>query len=347
MARRRRMFHGIYAMMRGILNPATRRPVEIDDFRYRRLPGAGERIAEEGGNSVGRVARRSIVVVRRVLKDALGHFNSDDGWAISSHVAMTSLMALFPFLIFVAALAAATLGSAALAEEAASLLLDAIPERIARGLSGEIHTVLTVPRGDLATVGILLAIWFASNGVEALRTALNRAYRMKETRSIFRLRLQSIFFVIFGAIAMLALALLVVLAPLAWATAIKIAPWLEPATASFTLIRFGVATVILLAGLFISHGFLPAGRRPITQLWPGILTTLVLWLVAGSAFAAYLARFANYVSTYAGLAGVMTALVFLYLVGALFILGAELNAAILRFRAARARVRPARVQVVG
>jgi len=285
------------------------------------------------------MASRTVVAIRRVIKDAVGHFVTDDGWAIASHVALTALMALFPFLIFVAAVAASMLGSAQLAEEVAEILLETMPARIAQVLSQEIHSVLTVPRGDLMTVGILLAIWFASNGVEALRTALNRAYRIKEERSIFFLRAQSILFVLIGAAGMLALAFLVVLAPLVWTTALKWAPWLQPLTGSFTIVRLLAATFILLIGLFVSHGFLPAGRRPIVQLWPGIVATLVLWLIAGSMFAAYLESFANYVSTYAGLAGVMTALVFLYLVAALFILGAELNAAILRFRAARAQVK--------
>ena len=284
------------------------------------------------------VLKRAYVATRRILGDAIGHFYNDDGWALASHVALTALMALFPFLIFVSALAAMVMGSNQLAEEVATILLDALPQRIAGSLSTEIHTVLTVPRGDLLTVGILLAVWFASSGVEALRTALNRAYRMKENRSVFLLRLQSIVFVVLGAAGVLALAFLVVLAPLGWATALKWAPWLQPFSYSFTLTRLVAASIILFVGLFVSHGFLPAGRRPITQLWPGILATLVLWMIAGTLFGAYLESFANYVSTYAGLAGVMTALVFLYLVAALFILGGELNASILRYRALRAGV---------
>lgn len=287
------------------------------------------------------MASRAVVATKRVLGDALGHFFNDDGWAIASHVALTSLMALFPFLIFMSALAASMLGTVELAEEVAEILLETLPERIASVLSHEIHTVLTVPRGDLMTVGILLAIWFASNGVEALRTALNRAYRVKETRSILRLRAQSIFFVLIGAIGLLALAFLVVLAPLGWATVLKYAPQLAQFSGSFTMVRLLAASLILLIGLFISHGFLPGGSRPIIQLWPGILITVILWLIAGSLFAAYLESFANYVSTYAGLAGVMTALIFLYLVAALFILGAEINAAILRYKAARDKVQPA------
>jgi membrane protein len=50
-------------------------------------------------------------------------------------------------------------------------------------------------------------------------------------------------------------------------------------------------------------------------------------------FGRYLASFAyTYVTYYAGLASVMAALVFLYLVAMIFIYGAELNAAVARSR---------------
>ena len=56
-----------------------------------------------------------------------------------------------------------------------------------------------------------------------------------------------------------------------------------------------------------------------------------MWIAASIAFGSYLAEFArNYVTTYAGLASVMIALVFLYMIAAIFMFGGELNAAILR-----------------
>jgi membrane protein len=80
---------------------------------------------------------------------------------------------------------------------------------------------------------------------------------------------------------------------------------------------------------------LPAGRRRIMEILPGIIATLVLWLVAGIAFARYLAEFANnYVSYYAGLASVMMALVFLYWTASIFIYGGALNAAMATPRSA-------------
>ena len=124
---------------------------------------------------------RTFVAVRRVLWDAFGHFDSDDGWSMSSHLAISALMALFPFLIFATALAS-FLGAKAFADTAVHLVFDTWPDQIAEPISNEVVRVLTVQRGDFLTLSVLLAGFFASNGIEALRVSLNRAYRVPETR---------------------------------------------------------------------------------------------------------------------------------------------------------------------
>ena len=53
----------------------------------------------------------------RISLDAFWQFNADDGWAIASHIALSALMALFPFLIVLTALAG-FFGSAELADQA-------------------------------------------------------------------------------------------------------------------------------------------------------------------------------------------------------------------------------------
>ncbi|MEP3275730.1 MAG: YihY/virulence factor BrkB family protein [Stappiaceae bacterium] len=277
---------------------------------------------------------RALRSFRIVLMDAFGHFDRDDGWVVASHVAMSSLMALFPFLIFVTALAG-VLGVGADPDQLTDLILDTLPREVGEPLATEVHDVLTVPRTDLLTFGIITGVVIASNGIEALRTALNRAYRVKEDRSFIFRRLQSIFLVIIGAATFIAFSFLIVLGPLIWAGAVKWFPDLGTYADSFNFLRIALAVVIIVLGLLISHRILPAGKRKVFDTFPGIVVTLVLWVLAGSVFGAYLERFATYVSTYAGLAGVMTALVFLYLIAVLFILGGEINAAILRQRRLR------------
>jgi membrane protein len=275
----------------------------------------------------------SLRTVFRICWDALDQFLADDGWAIASHIALSILMALFPFLIVLTSLAG-FVGSKELADQAAELMLEIWPAQVASTLSGEIHDVLTTTRGDALTIGALLAVYFASNGVESLRVALNRAYGVTEPRAWYWLRLESIGYTLVAAFTALAMALLIVLGPLLIATARYYLPiMMESSEGILDVVRYAVATSALIVALFILHAWLPAGRRTFWQILPGIVFTVVASLVSGIGFGMYLARFAgNYVSMYAGLASVIIALVFLYFIAAIFVYGGELNAAIMKHR---------------
>jgi membrane protein len=264
--------------------------------------------------------------------DAFHRFNADDGWAIASHIALSALMSLFPFLILVTALAG-FFGTQDLADEVARILLETWPKQVAEPIAKEIGSVLTTARGDLLTIGVVLAIYFASSGIESLRIGLNRAYGVVDQRGVWVLRLESIGYVLVSAVALLALAFLVVLAPLLFSTAVRYAPWLSPLWGMFNFLRIAAASLVFIIALVIVHKWLPAGHRRLSAIAPGIVVTLVLWLIAGELFADYLAGFAyTYVTYYAGLASAMIALVFLYLVASIFIYGGELNAAIMAMR---------------
>jgi len=96
--------------------------------------------------------------------DAFWHFTEDDGWAMASHVALSAILALFPFLIFGTALAS-FLGADQFAETAVHLIFDTWPETIAKPLSDQVVEVLTIPRGGLLTIWILQSGYRAVNSV--------------------------------------------------------------------------------------------------------------------------------------------------------------------------------------
>jgi membrane protein len=273
-----------------------------------------------------------------IVIDAIGRFLVDDGWPISSNIALALLTSLFPFLIFVTALAS-FFGSQDLSDEAAQLLFGAWPPEVAGPIAREVHNVLTAPRGGLLTFGAVLALYFSSSALEALRTGLDRAYDFVDTRPWWLLRLQSIAFMAFASFALLALAFLVVLGPLIWSRVIAVAPGLASMYTLVTFARLGIATIALAVTLLLAHLWLPAKRLRLVDVAPGVTVTFVCSVGFGEAFGIYLSEFArNYVSTYAGLASVMIALVFLYSLAAIFVFGGELNAAIMRAR----KIRPKR-----
>ena len=274
--------------------------------------------------------------VFNVCLDAFYTFLADDGWAIASHIALSTLMALFPFLIVLTSLAG-FFGSKELADQAALLLLQTWPPQVASTISGQIHDVLTTTRTDALTAGAVLAVYFASNGVEALRVALNRAYAVAEPRRWYWLRLESIGYTLVAAITSLAMAFLIVLGPLIIEAVRSYLPLAVEANERFLHVsRYSITIGALIIALFILHAWLPAGRRSFLQILPGIIFTMVASLIAGIAFGQYLARFADrYVTMYAGLASVIIALVFLYFIAAIFVFGGELNAAIIKSRLPR------------
>jgi membrane protein len=268
----------------------------------------------------------------RLAMDAYWQFLVDDGWAIASHIALSALMSMFPFFLVLTAIAG-MVGSTDLADEAARIVLEAWPEEVAAPIALEIHAVLVGAHGQVLTVGALLALYFASSGIESLRIGLNRAYNIVDRRSFWLLRLESIGYVILGAIALLALSFLVLLAPVIWKAALRYVPGLAPFADIVTVARLTIATVLLIVTLFFVHLWLPAGRRRFREILPGIVVTLILWLAAGILFGRYLADFAfTYSVYYAGLASVMIALAFLYFTACIFIYGGELNAIIQKKR---------------
>lgn len=272
---------------------------------------------------------RILVRSYRIALDAYYRFNANYGWAIASHIALSTLTSLFPFLILVTSIAG-FIGSKDLADEVARILIEAWPAEVAEPIAAQMHAVLTTARGDLLTIGALLAIYFSSSGIESVRIGLNRAYNGTEPRRWWKLQLESISYVLLSAISLLALAFLIVLGPLLFAAAVRYVSWLAPFAPVVNFLRIAVASSVLVIALIFVHKFLPAGHRRLIDVLPGVLFTLVAWMVAGEFFGRYLAEFASsYVTYYAGLASAMIALVFLYMIASIFIYGGELNAAII------------------
>jgi membrane protein len=281
---------------------------------------------------------RVLRTLYKVIYDAVYHFIEDDGFAMASHVALSTLLAVFPFLIFGTALAS-FLGASQFSGTAIHLIFDTWPEAIAKPLADQVIQVLTIPRGGLLTISVLAAAYFASNGVEALRISLNRAYRMTETRPWYITRLASLGFMLIAVLIFAAISILLVAVPVVENYARIWLPWLSDMLAIVSNWRIYGTLFVLSVGLLIVHLWLPAGRRKVLDVVPGVLLTMLAWLAGALIFAYYLQTFANYTATYAGLASVMIILIFLYMVGVIFIMGAEVNAALLKFRVRRILVR--------
>jgi membrane protein len=252
----------------------------------------------------------------------------DDGLALAGNIAFCMILALFPFLILLTALAG-FFGNEALAQTVVDYLLSVAPEALANSVSPEIHYILTAQRTDLLTLSVLLTIWTASGAVESIRVGLNRAYGYEETRGYLWRLAQIILFVIGGAMVLMVLAFSIVLGPVIWLRAIGYFSWLGQFENWFHLLRGPISFTLLAAALLAAHLFLPVKRHRIREILPGIILTMVMWLVAAFTYSEYLTNFSTIAIMYQSLAGIIIALIFLYFSGALAIWGGEINQALI------------------
>lgn len=272
--------------------------------------------------------------LKEIMVDATQHLIADDGLALAGNIAFCMILALFPFLILLTALAGFA-GNQQLAETVVDYLLSVAPREIADPLSPEIHSLLTVPRKDILTIGALLTIWTASGAVESIRVGLNRAYEFSEKRSYWFRLFQNALFVLGGALVLLVLALLIVFGPVLWGKIIYFLPAIDRFTGWFHLLRYPISLSLAFVGLVLCHLFLPVARHRFNELLPGIAFTMIVWMAVAVGYAEYLAKFSTLSSMYAGLTGFIIALTFLYLSAVLLIWGGEINQTLISIRQAK------------
>jgi len=262
---------------------------------------------------------------------AIRRFNDKNGFVMSSHVAMSLMMALFPFVLFTVALAG-TLSQGYATDELIDLIFGAWPKDVADPIVSELRAVLAGSGSGVITLGGLLAVYFASNGVAAVRVAINQAYHDYDHWPFWKTRLLCFVLVILGGAAILAIAAFEVVLPVytqlvSDRTAVNVSDWL-----SVDRLRWTFTVAVPVGTVLLAHLILPTRRHRLSQIFPGVLLTLILWAIGGWVFSIYIAQFATYSATYAGLAGAMAALIFLYLCAAMLILGAEYNGALIALR---------------
>lgn len=255
-------------------------------------------------------------------------FSRKNGWVMSSHIAMSLMLALFPFVLFTVALSGAL--AAVLGQDVAiGDLLDPVfggwPEAVSGPILRELYAVLDTSSTQLATLGGVLTLYFASNGVDAVRVAMVNAYGDVDPRPYWKARLICLGLVILGGAGVLATAMFEVILPLYLRYVADLLPYPLIAQGWDLGLRGLLLVLVPLAAVMACHLVLPGQRHRLSQILPGALLTLALWWAAGIGFAYYVGSFAQYSATYAGLAGAMAAMIFLYVNAAILILGAEFN----------------------
>ena len=268
---------------------------------------------------------------RRTLIESIYRLYEHSGFAMAGAVAFSFVVSLFPFCIFIGAIAG-VVGGRDLAAKAVALLFQILPAPVAEALVPQVDAIMGKSRIDLLTFGGFLALFFATSAVETLRTVLNGAYRVQETRPYPLCLLLSMTLVLLSAVSMLVLSWAVVVGP---GLAARIEPsWVKTLLDSSWLtagVRYAFAGGVIAVQLFAFHLWLTAGKRTILEVLPGVALSVVLWLtIAG--FYSYYVNISDYTRFYAGLSQLMVAMIFFQFTAIIIILGAELNRGIMELK---------------
>ncbi len=267
----------------------------------------------------------------RTVLEAIYRLYEHSGFTMAGAVAFSFVVSLFPFCIFLGALSG-IFGGRELASQAVDQLFHILPQGVAAGIAPQVEAIMGSTRIDLLTASAGLALFFATNAIETLRAALNGAYRVIEKRPYVFCLLRSMLFVLVSAVSMLVLTWVVVVGPV---VAARFDPSLTQSVLRSTwmaaALRYAFAAAVIGIQLIAFHLWLPAGRRRIKDVWPGVLLSVILWLTLAGLYSYYL-NFSDYTRFYAGLSQLMVALIFFQMTAVIVILGAELNRGILELK---------------
>jgi membrane protein len=254
------------------------------------------------------------------------------------------LFSLFPLLFFLVTLAAYLPFAHGAVEAMVARVAPLVPGDAMALVEQHLRSLVNQPRPKLLTVGLAVALWSASRGVDALRKALNLAYDVPESRPFWKTQ----------AVAMLMTLVGTLLIPVSFTVFLlggRMGEWLagklqvvEVFHVIWSWLRWPFTASLVMLMLALCYYVLPDVKQRFKYITPGSVLGTALWLASTWGFTQYVEHFGKYNVTYGSIGGVVVLLIWLYLTGLIFILGGELNAILEHAsRDAKAKAKGARV----
>ncbi|KRF30571.1 YihY/virulence factor BrkB family protein [Nocardioides sp. Soil805] len=280
--------------------------------------------------------RSWLYVARKTWRE----FSDDQCTDLAAALTYYAVLSIFPAAIALTSL----LGLVGQAEESVQTVLDVLDPLVSADMLGTIEPTLTQiatsqSAGLTLVLGLLGALWTASGYVGAFGRAMNRIYEIPEGRPFWKLRPVMLFITIIALVLMAAvLLMLVVSGPVAESIGNVIGLG-DAALTVWSIAKWpvlGLAVVLIVAILYYAT---PNVKQP-TFRWisVGALAAIAVWVLASVAFTFYVANFSSYNKTYGSLAGVIVALLYLWLTNLALLFGAEVDSELERGRQLQAGI---------
>ena len=271
---------------------------------------------------ISRKIKRSWLFLIRLQRE-MGY---DDAMGMAAQIAFYAMLGLFPFLIFLLSMISIFPLDQRLQDTLLQDLETQMPPEAAEYVTNIVIGILPESNQGLLSFGLLAALWGASMAIGALITTINRAYNIRPRRNILTQKFLSIVLVLTLSALWLMAMLIILTGP---EITQQIFQWMGIASETntfWTSIRLPMAFLLNLTALAILYYIAPEAKQKFRWIMPGALTATVLWLLASGGFRLFLANFGQYNKTYGSLATVVILMIWLWISGLIFLLGAEVNA---------------------
>jgi membrane protein len=253
--------------------------------------------------------------------------NEHDIFGSAAQLSYYFLLALFPLLLFLMSLLGyfAEAGSQ-LRNKLITYLATVMPSSAITLVHTTLDEITQSTGGGKISLGILAALWAASNGMGAISDTLNDAYGVKEQRSWWKVRLVAIVLTISVSI-LIVVALAIVLfggqigervATHFGFTRVFIVVW--------KILQWPIALFFLLLTFDLIYSFAPDVRRRKRKWWTrGSVAAVIIWLLVSFGFRLYLHFFNSYSVTYGSLGALIVLMLWFYFTGLAILIGGEIN----------------------
>lgn len=269
-----------------------------------------------------RVGLGPIELAKRTIKETI----EDDCAGIAAQLAYYFVLALFPALLFAAALASYL--PYPVINDVVGALQPIAPPEVLSIIRKQLESIVAGEQTSLLTIGILGALWSSSGAMTSIVSALNKAYDIPETRPWWKVRLVAIGLTLALAAFVLLSFLFIVAGPNAGRWVTGFFGLSEAFDTAWIAFRWPLTFVFATTGIAMVLYYAPDADQDWVWITPGSILTTLLWVSFSALFRLYVTRVGDYAATYGALAGAAILLLWLYLSGLALLIGGELNSEI-------------------
>jgi membrane protein len=257
------------------------------------------------------------------LRDLYKRTMQDDVAGLASQLAYFFLLSLFPALVFLITM----IGYLPIkTQNVMAFLKEYAPKDAMKLIESNINQVVHEQNGGLLSFGLLATLWAASNGINAIMNAFNRAYDIKETRPFYMTRALSIVLTIAMIFIIVFALILPVFGNYIGDIIFHALDLPSDFLKSWKIFRFLLSFIVLFVVFSFLYKFAPNRKVRPKEVVSGALFASIGWILVSYLFAFYVDKFSNYSTTYGSLGGIIILMLWFYLTAWVILLGGEINA---------------------